>query len=106
MARGGKTARPAITAALEYVRTRDTLDVWRLDRFSRSLGQLMALMQTLQSRQIRFLSLAKAIDPDTLAVALQLYHAQTSSVQSISYPPRYCSSDVLSLIATCAVNGA
>ena len=63
------------------MRTGDTLDVWRLDWFRWSLGQLMALMQTLQSRQIRFHNLAKAIDPDTLAMALQLFHAETSSVQ-------------------------
>jgi DNA invertase Pin-like site-specific DNA recombinase len=129
---GAKAVRPALTAALEYGRAGDTLVVWRLDRLGRSLGQLMALMQTLQSRQIGFHSLVeaidtttatgqfffqitgafaelernlmrerthaglasarrrgrhggrpKAIDPDTLAMALQLYQAQTSSVQSI-----------------------
>lgn len=129
---GAKAVRPARTAALEYGRAGDTLVVWRLDRLGRSLGQLMALMQTLQSRQIGFHSLVeaidtttatgqcffqitgafaelerhlvrerthaglararrrgrrggrpKAIDPDTLALALQLSHAQTSSVQSI-----------------------
>ena len=39
--------------------------VWRLDRLGRSLGQLMAFMQTLQSRQIGFQSLVEAIDTTT-----------------------------------------
>ena len=108
------------------------LVVWRLDRLGRSLGQLMALMQTLQSREVGFQSLVeaidtttvtgqfffqitgafaelernllrertraglasarqrgrcggrpKAIDAATFAMAVQLYQAQTISVQSI-----------------------
>src|SRR5919197_243364 len=47
VASGAKAARPALTAALEYVRAGDTLVVWRLDRLGRSLGQLLALMQVL-----------------------------------------------------------
>ncbi len=47
IASGAKAARPALAAALEYLRTGDILVVWRLDRLGRSLGQLMALMQTL-----------------------------------------------------------
>jgi DNA invertase Pin-like site-specific DNA recombinase len=132
VASGGRAARPALTAALEYARGGDTLVVWRLDRLGRSLGQLVALMNSLQSRQIGFQSVVeaidtttaigqcffqitgafaelernlirertlaglasarrrgrwggrpRAIDPETFAMALQLYHAQTSSVQSI-----------------------
>jgi DNA invertase Pin-like site-specific DNA recombinase len=132
VASGAKAARPALTAALEYLRPGDTLVVGRLDRLGRSLGPLMALMQTLQSRQVGFHSLVeaidtttatgqfffqitgafaelernllrertcaglasarrrgrcggrpKAIDAETLAMAVQLYHAQTTSVQSI-----------------------
>ena len=40
--------------------------VWRLDRLGRSLGQLMALMQTLQSREVGFHSLVEAIDTVTV----------------------------------------
>ena len=132
VASGVKTARPALTAALEYLRPGDVLVVWRLDRLGRSLGQLMALMQTLQRRQVGFHSLVeaidtttaigqcffqitgafaelernlmrertraglasarrrgrcggrpKAIDAETFAMAVQLYHAETTSVQSI-----------------------
>jgi DNA invertase Pin-like site-specific DNA recombinase len=65
VASGAKTARPALTAALEYVRAGDTLVVWRLDRLGRSLGPLITLMQALQSRQIGFHSLVEAIDTTT-----------------------------------------
>jgi hypothetical protein len=65
VASGAKAARPALTAALEYVRAGDTLVVWRLDRLGRSLGPLITLMQTLQSRQIGFQSLVEAIDTTT-----------------------------------------
>jgi DNA invertase Pin-like site-specific DNA recombinase len=132
VASGAKAARPALIAALEYMRAGDMLVVWRLDRLGRSLGQLIVLMQTLQSRQVGFHSLVevidtttatgqfffqitgafaelernlirertraglasarqqgrrggrpKAIDPETFAMAVQLYQAQTSSVQSL-----------------------
>jgi DNA invertase Pin-like site-specific DNA recombinase len=65
VASGAKAARPALAAALVYLRAGDTLVVWRLDRLGRLLGQLMVLMQTLQSRQIGFHSLVEAIDTTT-----------------------------------------
>jgi DNA invertase Pin-like site-specific DNA recombinase len=65
VARGAKTARPALTAALAYMRAGDTLVVWRLDRLGRSLGQLIGFMQNLQSRQIGFQRLVEAIDTTT-----------------------------------------
>jgi DNA invertase Pin-like site-specific DNA recombinase len=132
IASGAKTGRPVLTAALDYMRADDTLVVWRLDRLGRSLGQLIALVNTLHARDIGFHSLVeaidtttptgqfffhvtgafaelernlvrertraglasarrrgrkggrhKAIDPNTFAMVLQLYEAQTSSVQSI-----------------------
>ena len=39
--------------------------VWRLDRLGRSLGQLMALMNTLRERGIGFQSLVEAVDTTT-----------------------------------------
>ena len=65
VASGAKAARPALIAALEYMRAGDMLVVWRLDRLGRSLGQLIALMQTLQSRQIGFHNLVEMIDTTT-----------------------------------------
>jgi DNA invertase Pin-like site-specific DNA recombinase len=57
VASGAKAERPALKAALDYVRPGDTLVVWRLDRLGRSLGQLIRLVNTLHQRQIRFHSL-------------------------------------------------
>jgi DNA invertase Pin-like site-specific DNA recombinase len=62
---GARTDRPALAAVLEYARAGDTMVVWRLDRLGRSLGQLLALMTTLQGRQIGFQSLVEAIDTTT-----------------------------------------
>jgi DNA invertase Pin-like site-specific DNA recombinase len=152
VASGAKAARPGLTAALEYLRAGDMLVVWRLDRLGRSLGQLMALMQTLQSRQIGFHSLIevidtttatgqfffqvtgafaelernlirertraglasarqrgrrggrpKAIDPETFTMAMQLYQAQTSSVQSICTRLGIARRTFYRYVATCAV---
>jgi DNA invertase Pin-like site-specific DNA recombinase len=36
---GAKTERPALTAALAYIREGDVLVVWKLDRLGRSLAQ-------------------------------------------------------------------
>src|SRR5262245_44272126 len=145
-------ARPALMAALDYMRPGDMLVVWRLDRLGRSLGQLMALMQTLQSRQIGFHSLVevidtttatgqfffqitgafaelernlsrertraglasarqrgrrggrpKAIDPETFTMAVQLYQAQTSSVQNICTRLGIARRTFYRYLATCMV---
>ena len=37
----GKKVRPQLAAALDYLRSGDTLVVWRLDRLARSLRQLI-----------------------------------------------------------------
>ena len=65
VASGVKAARPALIGALEYMRAGDMFVVWRLDRLGRSLGQLIALMQTLQSRQIGFHSLVEPTFKDS-----------------------------------------
>jgi DNA invertase Pin-like site-specific DNA recombinase len=65
VASGAKAERPALQAALDYVRSGDTLVVWRLDRLGRSLGQLIRLVNTLHQRQIGFHSLSEAIDTST-----------------------------------------
>lgn len=132
VASGSGVDRPALNAALDYLRPGDTLVVWRLDRLGRSLRQLIELMNTLHQREIGFCSITeaintttptgqfffqvtaafaelernllrertkaglesarrrgrkggrrKAIDPKTFAFALQLYEAQTDSVQNI-----------------------
>jgi DNA invertase Pin-like site-specific DNA recombinase len=45
----------------------DTLVVWRLDRFSRSLGDLMHLTTELRSRRVDFESLTEKIETGSSA---------------------------------------
>jgi len=62
---GAKADRPGLKEAFDYVRDGDTLVVWRLDRLGRSLKDLIALVEELESRQIGFCSLQESIDTTT-----------------------------------------
>lgn len=62
---GTKATRPGLTEALDFVRSGDTLVVWRLDRLGRSLGNLIELMTLLNDRGIGFKSLTEQIDTTT-----------------------------------------
>ncbi|MFJ6047862.1 recombinase family protein [Streptomyces sp. NPDC092307] len=67
-ASGRNTDRPELTAALDYARPGDTLCVWKLDRFARSLIDLVTLVDSLAARGIGFKVLTGAmasIDPNT-----------------------------------------
>jgi len=57
--------RPQLEACLDYLRTVDTLVVWRLDRLGRSLRHLVDLIAQLEQRHIAFLSLWESIDTTT-----------------------------------------
>jgi DNA invertase Pin-like site-specific DNA recombinase len=54
--------RPQLKAALDYLRTADTLVVWKLDRLARSLKQLIETVELLSEREIGFRSLTENID--------------------------------------------
>jgi DNA invertase Pin-like site-specific DNA recombinase len=64
-ASGSTTDRPGLAEALAYVRTRDTLVVWRLDRLGRSLGHLIETVRNLQDRGVHFRSLQEQLDTAT-----------------------------------------
>lgn len=64
-ASGSQRDRPQLKAALEYVRSGDTLVVWKLDRLARSLKQLIETIEQLKERDIDFRSLTEAIDTGT-----------------------------------------
>ena len=59
---GAKAERPGLAAALSHARTGDTLVVWRLDRLSRSLKDLIEMVSLLESRDIGLKSLHESID--------------------------------------------
>lgn len=57
--------RPGREAALRQVRKGDTLIVWKLDRISRSVLDLLTLLQVLEKRGVGFRSLTDPIDTTT-----------------------------------------
>ena len=59
---GAKVERPGLRQALKYARAGDTLVVWRLDRLSRSLTDLIAVVTQLELESINFKSLHESID--------------------------------------------
>jgi DNA invertase Pin-like site-specific DNA recombinase len=59
---GAKAERPGLRAALDYARAGDTLVVWRLDRLSRSLKDLIEMITQLESRGISLQSLQESLD--------------------------------------------
>lgn len=64
---GAKSDRPQLSAAVAYLRPGDTLVVWRLDRLGRSLKDLLAVIEDLNSRGIGFKSLTESIDTTSSA---------------------------------------
>ena len=64
-ASGAQRERPELQAALSYVRSGDTLVVWKLDRLARSVQQLIETVQTLQTSGIELRSLTESIDTTT-----------------------------------------
>ncbi|WTN17537.1 recombinase family protein [Streptomyces canus] len=72
---GKNTDRPELRAALDYARAGDPLCVWKLDRFARSLIDLVTMVDTLRERGIGFKVLTGAlanIDPGTADGRLML----------------------------------
>jgi len=62
---GAGRQRPALTALLEKLRAGDTLVVWKLDRLSRSLRDLIDLVTLLQKKEVGLVSLQDALDTTT-----------------------------------------
>jgi DNA invertase Pin-like site-specific DNA recombinase len=62
----GKHAnRPTLLRCLKALGPGDTLVVWKLDRLGRSLRDLIAMLDDLKQRGVRFRSLTEAIDTET-----------------------------------------
>ena len=54
--------RPGLATALQVLRAGDMLVVWKLDRLGRTVKQLIALVEELQSRKVGFRSLTESFD--------------------------------------------
>ena len=59
---GATAKRPALIRCLKSLRKGDTLTVWKLDRLGRSLRDLIAMLDDLRAREVKFHSLTEAID--------------------------------------------
>ncbi len=62
---GAKADRPELNKALEFIRSGDTLVVWKLDRLGRSIRQLIDTVNILNERGIGLRSLKESIDTTT-----------------------------------------
>jgi DNA invertase Pin-like site-specific DNA recombinase len=64
-ASGAQRDRAQLQAALEYMRGKDTLVIWKLDRLARSLKQLIETVEDLGARDIGLRSLTESLDTTT-----------------------------------------
>ena len=66
-ASGGRWDRPELHRVLDQLRTADVLVVWKLDRLSRSLRDVLTVMERIGEAKAGFRSLTEAIDTTTPA---------------------------------------
>ena len=71
MVSGTRADRPGLGKAREMLREGDTLVVWKLDRFGRSVKQLVDLVGELHKQGVQFKSLTDAIDSSARLAGLQ-----------------------------------
>jgi DNA invertase Pin-like site-specific DNA recombinase len=70
---GSLKHRPQLDACVDYLRTGDTLVVWRLERLGRGLKHLIESIDGLHVREVGFRALTEAIDTTTPAGRLQFH---------------------------------
>src|SRR6185436_21042900 len=61
-ASGGRWDRPELHRLLDQLREGDTVVVWKLDRLSRSLKDLLTILERIDATGAKFHSLTEAID--------------------------------------------
>jgi DNA invertase Pin-like site-specific DNA recombinase len=66
-ASGGRWDRPELNRLLDQLRKGDVLVVWKLDRLSRSLRDVLTIMERLSEAMAGFRSLTEAIDTTSAA---------------------------------------
>lgn len=66
-ASGGRWDRPELHRLLGQLRNGDTVVVWKLDRLSRSLKDLLTILEKIEDAGATFLSLTESIDTSTPA---------------------------------------
>jgi DNA invertase Pin-like site-specific DNA recombinase len=71
-ASGGRWDRPELHKLLDQLRAGDVLVVWKLDRLSRSLKDLLHLLDGLNTKEAGFMSITEHIDTTTPAGRMML----------------------------------
>jgi DNA invertase Pin-like site-specific DNA recombinase len=71
-ASGGRWDRPELHRALDQLRQGDVLVVWKLDRLSRSLKDLLHILENINEAEAGFRSLTESIDTTTPAGRMML----------------------------------
>lgn len=64
-ASGARDDRPGLKKCLDFVKTGDTLVVWKLDRLGRSLTHLLTIVEGLRKNGVAFRSLTEGMDTTT-----------------------------------------
>lgn len=64
-ASGVRSDRKGLDDALEYCRSGDSLVVWKLDRFGRSLRHLISSVNALHEKGVGFISIQESVDTTT-----------------------------------------
>ena len=62
---GAKAERPGLDKALDHIRKKDTLVIWKLDRLGRSLSDLLSIVEDLKQRGAHFASVQDGFDTST-----------------------------------------
>ena len=62
---GAKAERPELDKALEHIRKKDVLVIWKLDRLGRSLSHLLSIIEELKERGAHFASVQDGFDTST-----------------------------------------
>lgn len=70
---GGDRKRPMLAKCLSFIREGDVLIVWKLDRLARSVPHLGEIMELLQEKKVKFVSLTESIDT-TGALGKLMFH--------------------------------
>ena len=95
---GAKSNRPGLETAIEFVRSGDTLVVWRLDRLGRNMEDLITIVNRLNNRGVSFHSLQENITMDKSSSTGQLSASsrieQLTPINFEHFRSQTCSDDV------------